>query len=152
VLSTGAISGVAGGALMAFFAMAVCALTGYGVLFPFKAAGAAFVGVDALVGGAGVVAYGMALHLLAAAAFGMLFAAGARRTAASPSGAVVGGVAYGLLILLLMTYFVLPLVNPALRERVVLMPGSWFIHHVLYGLGLALAWIPTSRYLSGKVR
>lgn len=151
VLSTGAASGVAGGAVMALFSMGVCALTGYGFLFPFKAVGAAFVGADALVGGAGVVVYGLVLHLLASVAFGVLFAAGARRTSASTSGAALGGLAYGLVILVLMTYVVLPLVNPTLRERVVLMPGAWFTHHVLYGLGLSLAWI-SSRYLSGRVR
>jgi hypothetical protein len=151
VMSSGAISGVAGGSVMALFSMGVCALTGYGFLFPFKVVGASFVGAEALVGGGGVVLYGLLLHLAISVAGGLLFAAVARRTAATTAGAVVGGMAYGLLTVLLMTYVVLPMVNPTMHERVVLMPGTWFTHHVLYGLGLALAWI-SSRSVSAKVR
>jgi len=38
-----------------------------------------------------------------------------------------------------MNYLVLPIANPALLHRMVLVPGSWFFLHVLYGAGVALA-------------
>jgi len=137
-LFAGAAAGVVGGALMAIWSAILAALTGYGFLFPFKAVGAAFVGVHALVGGGGTVLYGLGLHFLIAAAFGALFGA-LSRPISSAGGALAAGIAYGLGILLLMTFVVLPATNATLFERVVLVPGSWFLLHVLYGAGVSLA-------------
>jgi len=137
-LQGGAAAGAAGGVLMAGWAMVLAALTGYGPLFPFRLVGATLIGDDALVGGAAIVSYGLGLHLVAAVALGTVFGA-LSRWASSRSAALVAGIVYSVGLLLLMSYLVLPLANPALLHRMVLVPGSWFFLHVLYGAGVSLA-------------
>jgi hypothetical protein len=123
---------------MAGWAMALAALTGYGSLFPFRVVGATLIGDDALVGGAAVVLYGLGLHVVAAVALGTVFGVLSRWTS-SRSASLIAGIVYSLGLLLLMNYLVLPLANPALLHRMVLVPGSWFFLHVLYGAGVSLA-------------
>jgi len=137
-LQGGAAAGAVGGLLMAGWAMVLAALTGYGSLFPFRVVGATLIGDDALVGGAAVVLYGLGLHVAAAVALGTVFGVLSRWTS-SGSASLVAGIVYGLGLLLLMNYLVLPIANPALLHRMVLVPGSWFFLHVLYGAGVALA-------------
>jgi hypothetical protein len=136
-LEAGAAAGGAGALLMAAWWILQSAATGYDPLFFFRMVGATFQGPEALVGGAGVVLSGLFLHVVCAVAFAVPLAmAVTRKTRLGPS--LVGGVVYGLLILLFMTYVVLPYADPMMRQRVVGMPGTWFFSHVVFGLGVGL--------------
>jgi hypothetical protein len=138
LLEAGAVTGAAGGALMMATLMVQSAAMGYGALFPLNLVGATFRGPEALVGGAEVMLSGLLLHALTSLVFGTLFSmAVLRRPRLAPT--LVVGIAYGLLILLFMTYVVLPYANPIMRQRVIGAPGTWFFCHVAFGLGVGTA-------------
>jgi hypothetical protein len=136
-LVAGAAAGVAGGVAMAIWSMAYAAAVGLGAMMPLKLIGSTFRGADALVGGTGTVLWGLGVHVATAAVFGMLFSMRVPR-AASVAGTFVGGVAYALGLLLVMTFVVMPAVDPTMFPRVALIPGAWFVGHVLFGAALAL--------------
>ena len=137
-LEAGAVTGASGAVLMLAVLMVQSSVTGYGALFPLNLIGTTFRGPEALVGGAGVMLTGLFLHAVASLIFGTLFSiAVVRRPHLAPT--LVVGIAYGLLILLFMTYVVLPYANPMMRQRVVATPGSWFFSHVAFGLGVGMA-------------
>ncbi len=137
-LEAGAVTGAIGGVLMMTTLVAQAAITGYGALFPLNLIGATFRGPEALVGGTGVMLSGLLLHAVASLVFGTMFSmAVLRRPGLAPT--MVMGIAYGLLILLFMTYVVLPYANPIMRQRVIGAPGAWFLSHVAFGLGVGMA-------------
>ena len=137
-LEAGAVTGASGAVLMLAVLMVQAAVTGYGALFPLNLIGATFRGPEALVGGAGVMLTGLFLHAIVSLIFGTLFSiAVIRRPHLAPT--IVVGIGYGLLILLFMTYVVLPYANPMMRQRVIATPGAWFFSHVAFGLGVGMA-------------
>jgi hypothetical protein len=138
VTSAGIAAGTAGGLLMGLWAMAHAALEGFGVLFPLQLIAATFDGPAALVGGLGAAAAGLCLHLLVSVAVGVLFAAIVDRDATFGV-ALVGGTALALTALMVLTFAVVPLVNPTMQPRIGATPGSWFVQHLIFGVGLALA-------------
>ena len=105
---------------------------------PMRAIAAAWFGPSAFQGGAGVVATGLVTHLLTAAGFGVLFllliqGRGVRAR-------VIIATTYCIAVWAFMTYIVLPILNPAMYERVVKpSPAWWMILHLVFGTGLALA-------------
>jgi hypothetical protein len=134
--SAGLVGGLFGGLVLGVWAAARSFGLGLGPLFPLRLAAASLLGTEALVGGAGIVVLGLLLHTLTAVLWGLLFAALVpRRTPAAL--AVVYGLLYGAGVLLVMTYLVLPVVDPALRMRALLIPGSWWFGHLLFGVTLA---------------
>jgi hypothetical protein len=137
VLCVGALAGVVGGVLMGLWGMIAGAASGQGPLAQLKLIGATFVGVDALVGGPGFVVWGLCLHLLVSAGWGVVFALVVGRDAAQ-SFALVVGLLFGVAVLAIMTFLVLPAADPILRQRVPMMRGSWIVQHVLYGVGVAM--------------
>lgn len=138
VLAAGALAGAAGGMLFALAAVAHAALSGTGVFFPARLVGATMVGPAALVLGPEASLYGLGLHMLVSIAFGVMFAMIVdRSTRVGP--ALLGGMAVGIAALAVMTFLVVPHVNPTLHARIPLVPGAWFFGHVLFGLGLATA-------------
>jgi len=148
-LEAGAITGATGGALMMATLMAQAAATGYGALFPLNLVGATFRGPEALVGGAGVMLSGLLLYAITALVFGTLFSmAVLGKPRLAPT--LVVGIAYGLLILLFMTYVVLPYANPIMRQRVIGVPGAWFFAHVAFGLGVGMAPLIKRRFRSRR--
>jgi hypothetical protein len=138
IIGGGAIAGIIGGVFMAMWAMLASAAAGMGLFAPFYFIGATFLGPEALVSGPGIALYGYALHLLVSVAFGVLFSAMVRRETPN-SAAMLSGIAYGMGVLLFMTFIVVPLTNQVLRDRIPLHAGSFVIEHVLYGMGVALA-------------
>ncbi len=139
ITEAGVAGGVAGGIAMAAFLMGYAQFVqGGNAAAPLQTMGATFYGPDALIGGLGVVVWGALLHLTIAAALGAVFA-----WIVGPyprGGASVGwGITYSLVVMLAMTYLVLPWANPTMFERVPLMMGAWATAHVVYGFGLALA-------------
>jgi hypothetical protein len=137
-LAAGAGAGIVGGILMAMFMMMYAAMALGSMWAPLRMLGATFYGPEALVGGAGVMLWGLMVHMMASAGLGALFAAliGAR---ASGGAALGWGVAYGLAVLVGMTFLVLPWANPTMFARVQLIVGAWIIGHIVFGMGVALA-------------
>lgn len=135
-LYAGTAAGIAAGALFLIFAFGVAVLNGMDTLSPLRLIGATFVGAGALEGSAGVIVYGLLLHILTSAAWGVLFASILPRQA-SLGAALVGGIVYGLLVMLVMLYVVLPIANPVMRAAV---DGTtaFGIEHLIYGSALAL--------------
>ena len=55
-------------------------------------------------------------------------------------GAAVGlGVGYGIVVMLVMTFLVVPWANPTMSARIPMMMFAWVIGHILYGMCLGLA-------------
>lgn len=138
IVRAGAIAGLIGGVLMAIWSMLYAVVAGMGLWMPLKMIGATFYGVSALVGGPGVLAYGLTLHVAVSIAYGILFASIVSRYA-PPGRALLAGIAYGVAILVFMTFVVLPLFNTTMRERVPTMSASWIIDHILFGIGVSTA-------------
>jgi hypothetical protein len=132
---SGALAGTIGGVFQALFAMGTATLGGADILSPFRLTGATLIGPSALEGGAGIIAFGLLLHLVMAAAWGSLFAAILPREASAGS-AFIAGLIFGTIVMLVMLHFVLPAVNPVMREAV---DGttSFLLAHLVYGGSLA---------------
>jgi uncharacterized membrane protein YagU involved in acid resistance len=128
----GLVAGVIAGIAMGMVSMLHAEATGEGFFLPLKLIAAAVYGVDALIGDAGVIVAGMAIHMMNSMIFGLIFSLlVGRRT--SGIAALVWGLIYGAAIWALMTFIALPMADPTMRERVPLMPFSWFISHLVFG-------------------
>jgi hypothetical protein len=71
-----------------------------------------------------------------ATGFGLAFGLIAGRL--TMGGAFWAGIFYSIVIWALMTYLVLPALDPIMRARVALAPTWWFGHHLIYGAVLSL--------------
>jgi hypothetical protein len=110
--------------------------------------GALLYDVDALLGGAQVVVAGLVIHFVVAVVLGMLFCLMIDRNTTFGRG-LAGALLYAAVLLLAMTYVVLPVVNPVMRSRVALAWGPFVFAHVLYAVGLA-AVVPLWRSLEAR--
>lgn len=137
IVTSGAIAGIVGGLLMAAFAMMYTAVQGIGFWAPTTLIAATLVGVDALIGGPGIVLLGLIIHMAASIAWGVLFAWLFPRRAWTGV-ALVLGLLYAMGVLLVMTFLVMPVVNRVMLDRVVMMFGAFMIEHLLSGAGLTL--------------
>lgn len=137
-IAAGARAGVIGGLAMALCATVRSAVAGLGPWLPMKLVAASWVGVEALIGGAGVIVYGALTHLAVAAAWGILLAdlVGRRRGALA---VLVLGIGYALLVWLFMSYAMLPWLDPTMFHRVVPAMPWFFIDHVVFGITAAFA-------------
>ncbi|MGQ0540161.1 MAG: hypothetical protein ACT4R6_14555 [Gemmatimonadaceae bacterium] len=144
-LKAGALAGIIGGLLLAAFAMMMAVSNGEDILSPVRMIGATFIGPDALDGGAGIVMYGLILHVVTSIVWGVLFAAILPRTA-SVGFALVAGLIYGLVVMVVMLFLVMPIVNPTMRDAVSPMMTPFAIEHLLFGAALALVPIFRRRY------
>lgn len=140
-LLAGAGAGLIGGVLMLLFALIYSAAVGLGFWLPARAIAGSVYGVMALVMGGGVVVLGIVLHLFVAMAWGLVFAwlfAWLAGREPQPAFALLVGVLYGLLVLAVMTWLVLPWLDPTLLARVHLMSAMWIVAHVLFGASMVL--------------
>ncbi len=135
-LEGGVIAGLLGGCFVALWSLASAAYAGYGAHFAFNLVGATFEGPEALIGGTGVVLWGLSVHFTVSIIFGILYAFMVRPEVQNMT-SLFGGIVYGMAILAMMTYVVLPWANPALHQRLWMMPAAWFFTHALFGLGVA---------------
>jgi len=135
-LVPGAVAGVVGGTCMALFAMGMAVMGGADILSPFRLTGATFVGPQALEGSVTFLAYGILLFYVAAVVWGVMFAAILPREATLGS-ALVAGLIFGIIVMLVTQHFVLPIVNPVMHE-VVDGRTSFTIEHLIYGGSLAI--------------
>ncbi|MHB1846089.1 MAG: hypothetical protein ACYCWW_14785 [Deltaproteobacteria bacterium] len=151
VVEAGILAGIIGGLLMAMWAMVSAAVQGMSFLAPIKLIGATFVGPSALGGSVGILVWGLMLHLTVSAMWGILFASILRRETRGGT-ALLAGVAYGFVILLLMTWVVVPFTNQVMHDRIPMMWGSWIIEHVFFGVGVALAPYFRRQFSEGELR
>ena len=130
--AAGVLAGLAGGLAMVFYLMLYSDFWGAGFLLPLRLFAATFFGVDSLIGGPGVVVAGLLLHLAVSAVLGVVYALIPRRTTTTFH-ALLGGIGFGVAVLLISTFLVLPAADPVLRARVSLFPMAWFLSHVIFG-------------------
>jgi hypothetical protein len=132
----GAVAGLIAGVLMAMWSMGYAAYQGLGFFLPLKLIAATFLGVNAIIGGFWVLLLGVLIHLSVSAGWGVVFGALARRLGVGASTAL-GGI-YGLAVYLLMTFLVLPWIDPVMRARVEVTMTSFLIAHLVFGIALGL--------------
>lgn len=127
----GALAGLIAGIVMAIVSMIVAASTGAGASMPLRGIAAALFGVDALVGSRGILLVGLVIHLAFSVVAGLVFAGivGNVRTGV----AFGSGIVYGIIIWAVNTFGILPAINPTMSARSAMMPGSWFVFHLIYG-------------------
>lgn len=78
---------------------------------------------------------GLVVHCVFSAFFGAVFFR-LIRTEANADRILLAGILYGAAIWVLMTYFVLPIANPAFRAYALEHPAWWCMNHLLYGASL----------------
>jgi hypothetical protein len=127
----GALGGLLAGLVMIVVAMVVSAGRGAGFWLPVRSIGALFFGVNALVGGAGVLAAAFAFHLAFATLLGSGFGTVVGRVRAGSAFAL--GISYGIAIWAAMTFGILPAIDPTMSTRVGMIPVWWFAFHLIYG-------------------
>jgi hypothetical protein len=138
ILKAGSAAGVLAGASMLLFVMFAAGWRGFGVLAPVQAFAGLFLGRGALGGGWGPSLLGLAVHGAVSLSLGVLFTAIAlRRT--GPIESVGAGVMLAVIAWAVLTYVVVPLTNPALREVTGEVPIAWFGGNVVFGMVVALA-------------
>jgi hypothetical protein len=135
--TAGAVAGIVGGVLMITWLMSHSGAVGAGFWLPLRLVGATAFGIDALLGGVLVLAVGLFLHMVVSAAWGALFGLVEPRQVTLGTGIALG-MLWGMAVLIVMTYLVLPFVNPIMVERVALMVGGWIAGHLIYGACLGL--------------
>lgn len=136
-LMGGAIAGIVGGILMAIFAMLYATATGMGFFGPLRMIAATLYGEGAMTAGADALLVGLIIHVVVSAFWGAIFGLLARRV--TTAGAATGlGVLFAIGVLVLMTFIVVPIVNPVMHTEIPKMPVAWFIEHALFGVGLGL--------------
>jgi hypothetical protein len=137
IFKAGVVAGLIGGVLMVVWAMFATLAQGLGPFAIPQLIGAAFRGPEALIQGPLTIVWGAVLHLVVSASFGVLFATLVRRD--TPGGiATLAGIAYGLGLFVLMSFVVVPVVDPVMSNRVSMMIGTVLVMHVLYGVGVGL--------------
>lgn len=138
IVEAGLLAGGVGAAAMAAVVGIATLAAGEGFFdFP-RYVAVTFVGLEAADGGPGAVLFGLAVHFAVGALWGLGFAALLGRDV-RPGYAALVGLAYGLAVLLFMTFAVLPSVNLYLREHVTAVSWPWLLAHLAFGLGCALA-------------
>ncbi len=151
VALAGVVSGIIGGVLMAMFAMFYMGAIGMGFWTPLRGIAATLLGVNALVAGAGALVLGVMIHMVASMGWGVLFALAIPRTARAGA-ALAYGLGAGIVILLVMTFLVMPWADPTMRARVDLMWGSWIVEHLIFGVGLAFTPALRRRFATARAR
>ena len=138
IITPGVSAGVIGGIAMAIFEMMYALITMGDLSMPLRLMGATFYGPQALVGGIGVLMWGLMVHMMTSAVLGVIFTWIVSLNVSSGA-AAAWGIGYGLVVMFVMIYLVLPWANPTMAARVPMMMGAQVIGHVLYGMCLGLA-------------
>ena len=136
VILGGIVGGIIGGLLMAVVMMIYAALALGSMWTPLVMLGTTFIGSEALNGGAGILLWGVILHMCVSAALGVVFAEVTPPTVASGA-AVAWGMLYGLAVFVVMTFLILQWVNPIMFGWAWMNLGAWVTAHLAFGLGVA---------------
>ena len=146
-LLRGALVGVIGGVLMALFTMlATATYLQMGFFTPLYAIAAPLIGrqplLTSLTNGvfyfaAGPALLGLLVHLLWAAFWGMIFGLIARGLHLTEGVAIISGLIYGLLVMLVMSFIVAPIVGAPNFFQLLGWP-TWTTGHLLFGIVVGL--------------
>jgi len=146
-LIAGAIAGMIGGALMAMFTMiATATYLHMGFFTPLYVIASPLSGQQAMMtamhGGAfsfalGPAMLGLVVHMMWSALWGMVFGLLAYGLHLRGVVAVIGGMVYGVLIMLVMSFIVAPIVGAPNFFQLLGWP-TWTIGHVLFGMVVGL--------------
>jgi hypothetical protein len=146
-LIAGAIAGMIGGAMMAMFTMiATVSYLGMGFFTPMYIIASPLTGrqvmMTAMHGGAfyfalGPAVLGLVIHMMWSALWGIIFGLIASGLHLRGLAGVVGGMVYGVLVLLVMGFIVAPIVGAPNFFQVLGWP-TWTIGHLLFGMVVGL--------------
>jgi hypothetical protein len=145
LLAAGVAGGLLAGAAMLASITASAALAGRSLAQPLQLTAATVLDRGALDGGAGAVALGLLLWAVVSVALAVLFGAMLPRDFPFVSAAALG-VAYMFFVIALATSFVLPRVNPVMREEMPPMGGAWVVAYALFGLVLGVVPVLRRRF------
>jgi uncharacterized membrane protein YagU involved in acid resistance len=160
-LILGAVVGMIGGAAMAMFTMIASATyLGMGFFTPLYVISSPLLGQQAMMmamkGGvfyftAGPALLGLVIHMMWSALFGMIFGLIAYLLHLKGATAVVAGLVYGLLVMVFMSFVVLPLVHaPSLGQLMGWL--SFSIGHLLFGMVVGLWPVLRPQDFTGQMR
>ncbi len=133
----GGLSGLVSGLLMAVAAMAGVAAAGMSPWLPLRLVGGTFYGADAIGLGAEPVIVGAALHLLVSVFWAVLFAFTVRPDTPT-AGSLTTGLVYAVVVWALMTFTLVPWLDPLLATRLEDVGVWWFLLHLVWGAGLSV--------------
>jgi hypothetical protein len=137
IIVGGGLAGIIAGIAMAIFAMGYAGMMGMGFLAPLRLIAATLYGVEALIGGAGVLMVGLIIHILVSAMFGIIFAA-LLSSRASGRAAFASGLVYGVVVWAVMRWGVVSWADPTMAVRLPMMAAAFFIEHLVFGGVLAI--------------
>lgn len=143
-----AAAGAIGGLVMGLYLMGATALMGGGFWTPMNLIGGTFAAFRPVgeVFSAGPSLVGTLMHLVTAAAFGLIYGGLALtffENGLSKMGtAAVSGLLYGAAVYLVMGLFVGPMIDPLITA---MPPINYFVSHLIYGLVTAFALAMMSR-------
>ncbi|MBI4200808.1 MAG: hypothetical protein HY531_00790 [Chloroflexi bacterium] len=129
----GIAAGVIAGMVMAMFVMVVTVVSGHGLFAVPEMIGQTFLRDRQ---GPVVVLLGIMGHMMNSAVFGLVWGLVWSKVAKTGVVAVLGGMVYGILIWLVMTYGVVRALDSAVPGPI--SPVLWILAHVMFGLALGL--------------
>ena len=158
-LLLGALVGVIGGVLMAMFTMlATATYLQMGFFTPLYAIAAPLIGrqtsLTSMANGVfyfapGPALLGLLVHLLWSAFWGMIFGLIARGLHLTEGVAIISGLVYGLLVMLVMIFIVMPIVGAPDLLRLVGTLSFIIAHALFYGLPLGLWPVVQPQFFTG---
>ena len=143
---TSAIAGIIAGMVMAMYAMVASAtFLGQGLFSPLYGIASPLVGQQALMTSMhqgvyftlGPAIVGLIIHMMWSAVYGVVFGLIVRALHIQGAMAVGAGMLYGIVILLVMSFIVLPIVGAGSMPAMVGWP-SFTIEHLMFGVALGL--------------
>jgi hypothetical protein len=146
LLIAGAIAGMVAGVMMAMYAMIASAtFLGQGIFTPLYGIASPLLGPGSMMQSmklglywtTGPALLGLLIHMLWAALFGMVFALLVSFLRVQGMMVLVAGLIYGLVVLLLMSFVVLPIVGAGGMPSTVGWP-SFVVEHLIFGMVLGL--------------
>ncbi len=155
-LVIGAIAGMVAGVMMAMYAMiASTTFLGQGFFTPLYGIASPLLGPGAMMQSmkagiyftAGPALLGLIFHMLWSALYGMLFALLVLFLRLRGMMALLAGLVYGLVVLLIMSFIVLPIVGAATMPTTIGWP-SFIVEHLIFGMVLGLWFLARSGTVS----
>jgi uncharacterized membrane protein YagU involved in acid resistance len=155
----GALVGIIGGILMALFTMlATATYLQVGFFTPLYAIAAPLIGRQTLLASMvhsgfyftlGPALLGLVIHLMWSAFWGMIFGLIARRLHLTEGVAIISGLIYGLLVMLVMSFIVVPIVGAPDLLRLVGTLSFVIAHALFYRLPLGLWPVAQPQFFTG---
>lgn len=145
-IGKGIVAGMIAGVVMAMYAMLASATYLHqGFFTPLYGTASPLIGSSAMTTSMakgvyfalGPAVLGLVIHMMWSAGYGVVFGLLARAFRLAGSATLVGGLGYGVLVLLLMSFVVLPIVGAGAVPGTIGAP-SFTMEHLLFGLALGV--------------